>query len=151
MITRRTATGSGREGFAMAATLLIVLTLTIIALGAAWLASSERKTSHAESVHLRALFSADSGTESAINFLRLSDDPPTWIDASQAVRQVDDEHIEGSQSFDYDCTFVQAELKPGWEEGYHDYVYRVTALGEAGAQGESGVQAFVARLFRDGY
>ena len=53
----------GREGFALVSALLIVLLLSVLAVGVAWLASSEKKTSFAESVHLRSVLSADAGIQ----------------------------------------------------------------------------------------
>ena len=58
-----------RDGFALVTTLLILLVLSVIAVGAAWLASSEKRASFAESVHLSAVYSADAGGEAGINFL----------------------------------------------------------------------------------
>lgn len=144
--------GAGRAGFAMASTLLIVLMLAVIAMGAAWLASSERKTSHAESVHMRALLAADGGTEAAINFLRLSNDPPPILDfGTLNVQAVVGQAIQNTQRYDYDCDFLRKRPKPGWGIDYLDYEYAVTARGVAGQRGQSGVQAVVARLYREGY
>ncbi len=141
-----------RGGFALASTLLIILVLAVLAVGAAWLASSERRTSQAESVHLRALFAADAGTESAINFLRLSDDPPVIFDiASGAVRTEANTTVQGTQAFDYTCSFERKRPKAGWGMEYLDYDYTVTATGAAGRAGQSGVRIVASRLFRDGY
>jgi len=148
----RAATKIGREGFALATTLLIILVLGVIALGAAWLASAERKTAQAESVHMRALFSADSGSEAAINFIRLADAPPAIMDlADRSVRQQDLTALEGSQSYAYDCQFLRKRPKPGWGMDYLDYDYAVLADGEAGRQGQSAVRVVASRLFREGY
>ncbi len=142
----------GREGFAMATTLLIILVLTVIAVGAAWMATSEKRTSFAEGVHMEALFSADAGTEASINFLRLSDTPPAIIDpATLAVRNQGDTPILDDQSYSYNCRFVTKRPKPGWGIEYLDYEYLITSRGEASRQGQSGVQVIATRLFREGY
>jgi len=141
-----------REGFALATTLLIILVLGIIALGAAWLATTEHKTVHAESVHLRALTAADAGSEAAINFIRLVDDPPTITNfADRTVRQQGTTAIEGTNTYDYGMRFARKRPRPGWGVEYLDYDYAVTARGQASVQGQSGVQLVASRLFREGY
>ena len=52
-----------REGFALVTALLVVLVLSILAVGVAWLASTEKKTSWAQGVHVEAIFTADAGGE----------------------------------------------------------------------------------------
>ena len=64
----------------MVTTLLVVLILSVLAVGVAWIAGSEKKTSFAEAVHVRSVFAADAGGEAAINFIRMSDAPPTILD-----------------------------------------------------------------------
>jgi len=146
------AKGLGREGFAMATTLLIILVLTVIALAAAWMATAEKKTSFAEGVHMEAVFSADAGTEASINFLRLSETPPTIINpADLTVRNQGDTPVQDDQSFSYSCRFLNKQPKPGWGIEYLDYAYVITAQGEASTRGQSGVQVIASRLFREGY
>ena len=58
-----------REGFAMVTALLVVLVLSVLAVGATWLASSEKKTTVAEALHVRSVFAADAGSEAGINFI----------------------------------------------------------------------------------
>jgi hypothetical protein len=141
-----------REGFALVTTLLIVLVLSVIAVGAAWLANSEKRTSFAESVHLSAVYSADAGGEAGINFLRLSDSPPLILDFSNfAVRNEGNTQIHGSQSYEFDCFYVQKRPKPGWGIEFLDYDYRIASLGQASQSGQSGVELIAARLFKEGY
>jgi hypothetical protein len=141
-----------REGFAMATTLLIILALTVIAVAAAWMATSEKKTSFAEGVHMEAVYSADAGTEASINFLRLSDVPPTIINpADLTVRNQGDTPVNGDQSFSYVCQFMNKRQKPGWGIEYLDYDYGITSQGEAATQGRSAIQLVASRLFREGY
>ena len=148
--TERSA--EGRDGFALVTTLLIILVLGVIALGAAWLASGERKVSHAESVHSRALFAADSGAEAAINFIRLTDDPPPITDFTDlTVRDQATTPVEAGQRYAYNCRFQRKRPRPGWGTEYVDYDYAVTANGAAGSDGQSAVQIVASRLFREGY
>jgi hypothetical protein len=141
-----------RQGFALATTLLIIMLLTVIAVGATWLASSEKKTSYAEGVHISSVFSADAGGEAAINFLRLSDEPPPIINtADLTVRDQGETAIQGSQSYDYQCQFMSKRPKPGWGIEFLDYEYRVTSRGQAHRKGQSAIQLVAARLFREGY
>jgi len=141
--------GPGREGFATAVTLLIILVLAVIGLGAAWLASTEKRTSFAESVHLTALYSADSGGEAAINFLRLAPAPPAYTGANHSVRTQGSTALAGTQSYGYGCNFVSAQGRIGWD-GYYDFNYRVTADGWASQQGRSAVRLIASRLFKVG-
>ena len=133
-----------RDGFAMVTTLLMVLVLSVMAVGVVWIATSEKKTVFAESVHVRSVFSADAGSEAAINFLRLSDSPPP----DQAVSQT---QLSGSQTYDFSTVNTGVSPRPGWEVGYVDYDYRILSHGTASTQGESGVQVAVSRLFKLGY
>lgn len=142
-----------REGFALVSALLIVLVLAIIGLGAGLLAKSEKRCSFAESVHARALCSADAGGECAINFLRLAEDPPLMESAeTQLVSTVALTPLEGSQQYAYSCRYVGQRPKPGWGIEYLDYDYAVDASGAAAREGHSDVALVVSRLFyQEGY
>jgi len=141
-----------REGFALVTSLLIILVLSLIAVGAAILSTTEKQTSFAESVHNSAVFSADSGGEAAIHFLRMSDSPPKIIDfADGTVRSENDEPVMNSQEFDFECQYFGKTPKPGWGVMYLDYDYRVESEGRASAQGRSDVDLVASRLFREGY
>ncbi|MCB1182624.1 hypothetical protein KDM41_04255 [bacterium] len=141
-----------REGFAMVTTLLIVLVLGILAVGVVWIATSEKKTSFAEGVHVAAVFAADAGGEAGINFIRVSDSPPSITDfGTMAVRNQGETVLEGSQSYSYNATFLQRRMKPGWGLEYLDYDYRIGSLGESGQSGSSGVDVVVSRLYKEGY
>lgn len=141
-----------RRGFAMVTTLLVVLVLSVLAVGVAWLASSEKKTTHAESVHVRAVFSADAGGESGINFIRTSDTPPQIVDfGTLTVRNQAETALQGSQSYLYTANYLQKRPKPGWGVEYLDYDYRIASQGQASTQGESAVQVVVSRLYKEGY
>ena len=146
------ATGR-REGFALVSALLIILVLTIIGLGAGLLAKSERRCSMAECVHARSLCSADAGGECAINFLRLSEDPPLMVSTeTQVVNTVAPTTLEGSQQYAYDCRYLGRRPKPGWGIEYLDYDYAVDASGAAAREGHSDVSLVISRLFyQEGY
>lgn len=144
-------TGS-RDGFAMVTTLLIILVLTVIALGATWLATSEKRTSFAEGVHISSVFSADAGGEAGINFLRLKDTPPPITDfANMLVQSAGTTTIHADQTYDYTCRYLQKKPRPGWGIEYLDYEYAVVSNGQASQQGQTAVQMVAARLFREGY
>jgi Tfp pilus assembly protein PilX len=153
-MTNRTIsdTRTGRDGFAMVTALLVVLVLSVLAVGAAWLASTEKKTTLAEATHMSSVFSADAGGEAAINFVRTSNAPPQILDfSSMAVRSQGTTAIAGTQDFSYDVNFTRKRPKPGWGVEYLDYDYAVDSQGEAGRLGRSGVSIVVSRLFREGY
>jgi Tfp pilus assembly protein PilX len=134
-----------REGFAMVTALLVVLVLSVLAVGATWLATSEKKTTTAESVHMRSVFAADAGGEAGINFIRNSETPPTLTFVQPETA------LDGTQAYSYNARFVRRQPKPGWGKDYIDYDYQIGALGEAGAQGQSGVSVVVGRLYKKGY
>ena len=93
-----------REGFAMVTALLVVLVLSVLAVGATWLASSEKKTTVAEAVHVRSVFAADAGSEAGINFIRNSESPP------MRTHSVDETAIEGTQTYSFDAAFDGREM-----------------------------------------
>ncbi len=141
-----------REGFALVTTLLMVLVLGVLAVGVVWMASSEKKTSFAEQVHVNSVFAADAGGEAGINFVRLSDGPPQNVDYStNIVTSVGETGMGGSQSYEYDCLFNGRHLKPGWGLDYFDFDFRIQSHGEASTQGQSDVEVMVSRLFKQGY
>ncbi len=142
----------GREGFALVTAVLVVLVLSVLAVGVAWIAGSEKKTTFAESVHVRSLFSADAGSESGINFLRISDAPPRIVDfADNTVRNQGDTALDGSQTYSYDARYLRRVPKPGWGVDYKDYDYRIGADGRASRDGTASVDVVVSRLFKEGY
>jgi len=141
-----------RDGFALVTSLLIILVLSLIAVAAVILSSTEKQTSFAESVHNSALFSADAGGEAAIHFLRMSDSPPKIVDfADGTVQSEANEPVVGSQEFDYECQYDRKRPKPGWGVNFLDYDYRVASTGRASTQGRSDVDLIASRLFREGY
>ena len=145
-------TNPGRDGFAMVTALLVVLVLSVLAVGAAWLARSEKKTTLAEAVHLRSVFAADAGGEAAINFVRTSNLPPQILDfGTMAVRSQPTTALEGSQQYRYNVNFERKRLKPGWGVDYLDYDYEIGSQGQASRLGQSGVQVVVSRMYKEGY
>jgi len=136
----------------MVTTLLVVLVLSVLAVGVTWMASSEKMVSFAESVHVRSIFSADAGSEAGINFLRVADSPPRISDfGTMTVQSVGETELAGSQSYEFNALYLKKSPKPGWGTGYMDFDYQVQARGTASTSGESGVQVVVSRLFKEGY
>lgn len=150
--TTNSETAVNREGFAMVTTLLVVLILSVLAVGVSWIASSEKKTTFAEGVHVRSVFAADAGGEAAINFIRMSTTPPPILDfSSNTVRIQGSTTLQGSESYDYDTRYMQKRAKPGWGLEYLDYDYRIASHGTASRLGQSGVELVISRLFKEGY
>ncbi len=141
----------GRQGFAMVTTLLVVLVLSILALGAAWLASTEKSTSFAEGTHVRSILSADAGSEAGINFLRIADYPPALSSADGLVAQTQEITLSGSQTFSFQCSFVGQSARPGWGVEFPDYDYEIESNGHASTQGSSLVKVIASRMFKTGY
>ncbi len=95
-----------REGFAMVTTLLMLLVLSVLAVGVIWMATSEKKTTFAEQNHISSVFSADAGGEAGINFVRLSPTPPRIISfADSTVRYQGETALHGSQNYDFTCSY----------------------------------------------
>ena len=141
-----------REGFAMVTALLVVLVLSVLAVGVVWLAGTEKKTSWAEGVHMQSVFSADAGGEAAINFLRTSETPPIALDANQTVRNQASTNLHDSQAYDYTARFLVARPKPGWDPTkYRDFEYEVQTHGTASQSGDSDIEMVVSRLYQIGY
>lgn len=155
-----------REGFALVTALLVVLVLSILAVGVAWLAGTEKKTSFAEGVHIEAVFTADAGGEAAINFLRTSETPPIILDtANNLVRNQGSTLLHDSQSYEFEAYYAGpasgGEPLPGWDpEKYREFEYDVDTHGEidpdgAGngrdAIGDSDITMVVGRLYQVGY
>ena len=141
-----------REGFALVTTLLIVLVLSVLAVGVVWVANSEKKVSFAESVHISSVFAADAGGEAGINFIRVSDAPPRILDFNNnRVKSTGQTNLQGSQNYEYDCNYVRKRPKPGWGVEYVDYDYRIEAQGTSAQNGQSGVGVVVSRLYKEGY
>lgn len=141
-----------REGFALVTTLLMVLVLGVIAVGVVWIATAEKKTSFAEQVHVTSVFAADAGGEAGINFVRVAETPPQIVDfGTMSVGSTGSTGLSGSQTYQFDCRYIQKRPKPGWGVDYLDYDYRIGSHGEAGQSGQSDVAVVVSRLFKEGY
>ncbi len=145
-------TDLNREGFAMVTTLLVVLILSVLAVGVVWMAGTEKKTSFAEGVHAASVFAADAGGEAGINFIRVSDSPPAITDfGTMDVRNQGSTTLQGSQAYSYSASYLGKQPKPGWGTEYLDYDYRLGSTGTASQSGESQVSVVVSRLYREGY
>lgn len=142
---------TNREGFALVTTLLIILVLSVLAVGIAWLASSEKKTSFAESVHVSSVFSADAGGEAGINFIRMAAAPPSYAGADKVVNVQGTTAIEGTQTYNYDARMLGRTPRIGWEGSYADFDYAIESHGTASTNGEATIQLVASRLFKLGY
>lgn len=144
---------AGREGFALVTAVLVVLVLSVLAVGVAWIAGTEKKTTHAESVRVRSLFAADAGGEAGINFIRTSDSPPLVVSwADNLVRAQGQTVLDGSQSYAYRAQSLgPPRPKAGWGIGYYDFDYRLAADGQSSRDGRASVDVVVSRLYKLGY
>ena len=141
-----------REGFALVTTLLMVLVLSVLAVGVVWMATSEKKISFAEQNHISSLFSSDAGSEAGINFVRLSPTPPRIISyADSTVHCQGDTNLQGAQNYDYKCVYVGKARRLGWGVDFKNYNYRIDSNGAAATQGNTTVELVVNRLYREGY
>lgn len=142
-----------REGFALVTTLLIVLVLSVLAVAVAWMATSEKKISFNEGVHMRSVYAADAGGEASINFLRLSTLPPQIVNfADSTVAVVGQTAVAGSQNYNYNARYAGWDVRPGWDVNmYRDFNYSVESTGRASVKGQSEVDLLATRLFKVGY
>jgi hypothetical protein len=151
-IEMQTPQAPNREGFALVTTLLIVLVLSVLAVAVAWMATSEKKISFAEGVHVRSVYSADAGGEAGINFLRLSNSPPMITNfVDREVNRVGETAVMNSQTYEYEAFYDGKSPRPGWGVDYMDYDYTIASVGRASAKGQSQVDLVASRLFKEGY
>ena len=146
----------GREGFALVTALLVVLVLSVLAVGVAWVATSEQKTTFAESVHVRSLYSADAGGEAGINLIRAADGPPHIVSFADSTVHVQGETgLDGSQTYGYRAISRGREYVPGYTIGsnntYFHYDYEISSDGRASQDGRASIDLRVTRLFKTGY
>ena len=150
--TLNEATTLDRRGFAMVTTLLIVLVLSVMAIGIVWLATSEKKTTFAEGVHMRSVFAADAGGEAGINYLRMLNSPPRIINwATKSVRSQGETNIVGSQTYGYECEWGGMDGGLGWDTEMVYFLYNIRSEGKASTEGESDVALIAGRLFKKEY
>jgi hypothetical protein len=84
--------------------------------------------------------------------LRLQASPPAILDFNNmSVRTQGLTGLDGSQTYEYACRFLTRRPRPGWGIEFMDYDYEITTRGEAGQDGQSGVQLIAGRLYREGY
>jgi len=146
------------RGSAMVTALFFLVGLAVAAAVIAMVATSHKRVSENDYTHSRAFYSADAGSESAINWLRLSNTPPTIVDAqTQKVRSMNDYthlNVDGNSEnnmYKYDATFNRAHFRPGWSKEYMDFDYTVDADGSSSVQSSSQIEVQVSRLFKVEY
>lgn len=154
---------ANERGIGLVGAMLIVALLAVLAAIITVVAVNERRSAFNEVLHSSSLVAADSGTEHAIAWLMLQDNPPTMTDwtsrrvGTQALSAMD---THAAQRFEYalnvgtlpdgnpDIDFSP----PGYNIGEYMLVgYDVRSGGEAGLEGRSDVAVIVTKLFPTGY
>lgn len=131
------------EGIGLVGALIVLAMLAVLALVAATIATTERRTSFNEFVHVSSFMSADSGGEAAIGWLRnYPGAPPLPNYPSYRVTGQNMTNIQATQRFSYDMSYVRTLPHPG-SDGFFDYWYSVQAAGESGIHGNSNVRLVV--------
>ena len=152
------STNVNERGSAMVTTLFFLVGLAVAAAVIAMVATSHKRVAENDYTHSRSFYSADAGSESAINWLRVSDRPPTIVNAqTRKVRSMNDYthlNVDGNHEnnmYKYDATYDRVRFRPGWSKDYRDFDYTVDADGSSSLQSSSQIEVQVSRLFKVEY
>ncbi|HET6463947.1 MAG TPA: hypothetical protein VFH33_09120 [Candidatus Krumholzibacteria bacterium] len=143
------------RGTAMVTTLFFIIGLTVAAAVIAMVTTSEKRVAHNDYTHSRSYYSSDAGSESAINWLRLRNEPPTIVDvATKAVvkqnqyTDIDVPNHTEENKFKYDTIYDRPRFRPGFSKEYRDLDYTINAEGASVSKSSSLVEVQVSRLFK---
>lgn len=146
------------RGSAMVTALFFLVGLMVAAVVIAMVATSEKRVAQNDYTHARAFNSSDAGSEAAINWLRLSNRPPTILDAGTgAVRQMGDYTelaVSGnyeSNRFKFDAEYDRVRFRPGWSKEYRDFDYTIESEGASAKESSAMVEVQASRLFKVEY
>ena len=152
---------TNERGTALVAALFFITALSLTATVIVWTTSSERRSSFNEFSHVRSFYSADAGTEQAINWLRLQPSPPAPVldDGTDLYVKVDSSYtyIEQHHKFRVDVKHkleggqVKLRHRPGWDNSWMDFEYTVDSFGSGATQSDAQIEVQAARLFRIDY
>ncbi|HKW15503.1 MAG TPA: hypothetical protein VJS69_13540 [Candidatus Krumholzibacteria bacterium] len=146
------------RGSAMVTALIFLVGLAVAGAVVAMVATSHRRVTQNDYTHSRSYYSADAGSESAINWIRLAAVPPTITNlATGAVRNQNSyTHLDvngdsENNMFKYDATYDRVHFRPGWSKEYRDFDYTVNANGASAQTSSAQVEVQVSRLYKVEY
>jgi Tfp pilus assembly protein PilX len=143
---------SNDRGFAMVIALTFLTGLAVVAVIIVAVATMEKRTAFNEYTYTRSFYSADAGSEAAVNWLRFLSSPPGFLDPSKTVYvPAGYTTITPEAKYKYNVTYLRKRHRAGWSKEYLDYEYRVDSDGTSVQDSESQVEVQALRLFKEGY
>lgn len=152
------------KGSALVTTLFFLLGLAVTGAIIAGIASSEKRVTHNEYTHMRAVHSSDAGSEEAINWVRnitstagLMVPPETSVNQLQSYTSLASQHVSGQDNrYRYNVTFIGQRPRPGYQAGtsgvsYKDFSFRIDAEGASSQESEAVLEVRADRLLQVGY
>jgi len=143
---------TNNKGSALVVSLLMITGLAVIAGIIVVIAATEKQSTFNENAHARAFYSADAGGEAAINWIRIQNSPPGFVDASNNVYIAGGyQYLTSDHKYKFDIQFTGKRLRPGWSHEYKDFDYTIDADGESVQESRSALEIRSTRLFKEGY
>ena len=140
------------RGTAMVMTLLIITCLALLAVIIVSVSVLEKKTTFNEYTAMRSFYSADAGSEAAVNWLVLQTFPPDIVDAENHVFvPTDFSELSSDHRYQFEITYTRKMIRPGWGLQYKDFEYGITAQGASVQESESEIALQARKLFKEGY
>lgn len=148
------------RGTALVATLFFITALTVTATVIVWVTGSERRVSHNEYTYARSFYSSDAGAETAINWIRIQQIPPSIIDVQEKFVETmndytdieaDPDNPTNDHKYQYDIRFDRVRFRPGWSREYLDFDYTIDSRGASVNSSSARIEVRTSRLFRQGY
>jgi hypothetical protein len=148
------------KGTALVATLFFITALTVTATVIVWVTGSERRVSHNEYTYTRSFYASDAGAETAINWIRTREIPPSIVDIQEryvetqddfTTLEADPDHPTNDHKYQYDVRFDRVRFRPGWSREYLDFDYTIDSRGASVNQSSTRIEVRTSRLFRQGY
>ena len=141
------------DGYAMVLAMIFLTALALLAGIIISVSTSEKKTAFNEYTYSRAFYSADAGGEAAVNWLRLSNTPPGFLDAQKNVFiPAGYDTLSSDHLYKHEIKFIGTRARYGWDPTqYLDFEYSIDSQGASVAEAESELELRALRLFKLGY
>lgn len=140
------------KGYAMVITLAFITALGLLAAIIIGVATTEKQTAFNETSHTQAFYSADAGSEAAINWLRFQNAPPPQLDTNGYVFVPSGyTTLNTKTDYRYDVQYQGKQWRPGWSHEYKDFRYQIQSDGASSQSSEARIEVQALRLYREGY